>query len=305
MMLEWLGERHDLPDSSAAGRRLTAAVESAFQNDRLKPFELGGGDGTAAITAAVLGAAGAHGRPGRRLIMTGQLRVAVAGSGYFSQFHYDAWQRLDRAKLIALASHDVSTARERAAAFGVKAVFQDVETLLDSVEIDLLDIVTPPETHLAIVSAAAARGLPVVCQKPLAPTLAEAEEIVRIAGTGGITLAVHENFRFQPWFCHARQMITEGRLGSLHGIAFRLRPGDGQGPRAYLGRQPYFQTMARFLIHETGIHFVDTFRSLMGEVTAVTAPAAPAQIRQSRARMPVWSSLSSKAAQAACSTATA
>lgn len=50
-----------------------------------------------------------------------------------------------------------------------------------------------------------------------------------------------------------------------------MRPGDGQGPRAYLDRQPYFQDMPRFLIHETGIHLVDTFRSLMGEVTGVFA----------------------------------
>ena len=143
--------------------------------------------------------------------------------------------------------------------------------MLTRTEPDLLDIVTPPQTHLALVREAAARGIDVICQKPLAPTLAEAEELVGIAEQAGIRLTVHENFRFQPWFRHARTMIDAGRLGQLHGIAFRLRPGDGQGPRAYLDRQPYFRTMEHFLIHETGVHFVDTFRYLMGEVVAVTA----------------------------------
>jgi predicted dehydrogenase len=50
-----------------------------------------------------------------------------------------------------------------------------------------------------------------------------------------------------------------------------LRPGDGQGPRAYLDRQPYFQKMPRFLIHETGVHWVDTFRFLFGDPTHVYA----------------------------------
>jgi predicted dehydrogenase len=50
-----------------------------------------------------------------------------------------------------------------------------------------------------------------------------------------------------------------------------LRPGDGQGPRAYLDRQPYFQTMPLFLVRETAVHFIDTFRFLLGEVVAVTA----------------------------------
>jgi predicted dehydrogenase len=82
---------------------------------------------------------------------------------------------------------------------------------------------------------------------------------------------VHENFRFQPWYRHAKALLGAGRLGQPHAIAFRLRPGDGQGPAAYLDRQPYFQKMPRFLIHETGIHFIDVFRFLLGEVTAVTA----------------------------------
>ena len=66
-------------------------------------------------------------------------------------------------------------------------------------------------------------------------------------------------------------------LGALHGVAFRLRPGDGQGPRAYLDRQPYFQQMPRFLVIETAIHWIDTFRFLMGEVDGRLRAAAARQ----------------------------
>jgi len=111
----------------------------------------------------------------------------------------------------------------------------------------------------------------VICQKPLAPTYAEAEQVVNAAQRAGVPLIVHENFRWQPWYREARRLIDEGRFGTLHSVAFRLRPGDGQGARAYLDRQPYFQKMPRLLVHETAIHWIDTFRFLMGEVAAVYA----------------------------------
>lgn len=143
--------------------------------------------------------------------------------------------------------------------------------MLEKAKPDLVDIVTPPETHLDLVRTVAARGLPMICQKPLAPSFDAAVQLVDAAENAGVTLIVHENVRWQPWFREAKRLIAAGHLGKLHCIAFRLRPGDGQGPRAYLDRQPYFQKMPRLLVYETAIHRIDAFRFLMGEVTAVWA----------------------------------
>ncbi len=103
----------------------------------------------------------------------------------------------------------------------------------------------------------------VVCQKALAPGEAQAREIVETAEAAGVPLVVHENFRFSPWYREARRLLEAGTLGVPHSVAFRLRPGDGQGPSAYLDRQPYFREMPRLLVYETAIHFVDTFRYLL------------------------------------------
>jgi len=94
---------------------------------------------------------------------------------------------------------------------------------------------------------------------------------VALAEQAGIDLIVHENFRFQPWYREIKRLIDEGVLGPLRTLTFRLRPGDGAGPNAYLDRQPYFRQMTRFLIHETGVHFIDVFRFLLGEPRALTA----------------------------------
>ncbi|MFN6999858.1 MAG: Gfo/Idh/MocA family oxidoreductase [Elioraea tepidiphila] len=67
------------------------------------------------------------------------------------------------------------------------------------------------------------------------------------------------------------RLVAHGALGEPLQLAFRLRPGDGQGPRAYLDRQPYFQTLPRFLVHETAVHLLDVFRFLFGMPEAVFA----------------------------------
>ena len=65
--------------------------------------------------------------------------------------------------------------------------------------------------------------------------------------------------------------MEAGAIGEVLNATFRLRPGDGQGPEAYLDRQPYYQVMPRFLVHETAVHWVDTFAYLFGPAEAVYA----------------------------------
>jgi len=198
------------------------------------------------------------------------LRVAVIGAGFFARFHYEAWARLADVELVGACDLDLSKAQSAAAEFGGEA-WDDPAAMIAGLKPDLIDIATPPATHLAMVTLAAKAGTACICQKPLAPTLEESREIVRIAREAGTTLIVHENFRFQPWYREIKRWIDAGRLGDLYQASFRLRPGDGQGPEAYLSRQPYFQDMERFLIHETGIHLIDVYRFLFGEIETVYA----------------------------------
>lgn len=202
------------------------------------------------------------------------LRVAAVGAGYFSQFQYLGWRNMARdglVEMVGLANRDRAKGQAMAAGFGVPQVFGNVDELLEAARPDLLDIITPPPTHREFVRAAVERGIAVICQKPFGVDYADAVAITELAERANVPLIVHENFRWEPWYREAKRLIEHGELGALHAIAFRLRPGDGQGAQAYLDRQPYFQAMARLLIVETGIHWIDTFRYLMGEVRAVTA----------------------------------
>ncbi|HEY6133353.1 MAG TPA: Gfo/Idh/MocA family oxidoreductase [Rubrivivax sp.] len=202
-----------------------------------------------------------------------KLRVLGVGAGYFSSFQYAGWQRMTDVgvECVGIVNRDRSKAQTLATRFGIGAVFTDLGTALQATRPDLVDIITPPETHRAMVGECIAHGIPAICQKPFGRDYADALAITEAAEAAGVTLVIHENIRWQPWYREARRLIDAGRLGDLHGVAFRLRPGDGQGPRAYLDRQPYFQQMPQFLVKETAIHWIDTYRYLCGEVENVYA----------------------------------
>ncbi len=194
----------------------------------------------------------------------------MVGAGYFAQFQLEGWQDAG-SPCVALCDLDPSRVAALADRFSVRDRFVDVAAMLDDVKPDLLDVVLPPAAQAGVVRAALERRIPVICQKPFGVDIAEAQALTELARACATPLIVHENFRFTPWFREARQLIDQGHLGQVYGVSFRLRPGDGQGERAYLDRQPYFQTMPQLLVRETGVHFIDTFRYLMGEVHAVTA----------------------------------
>ncbi|WP_417436070.1 Gfo/Idh/MocA family protein [Hoeflea sp.] len=201
------------------------------------------------------------------MIVDKTLRVACLGAGYFSQFHFDAWERIEEVKLVGIANRNIEKARQTG-----HPAFGDLEQMLEATSPDLLDIITPPETHLAAIKAALDHGVKaIICQKPFCASLEEARIAVSLARKAGVPLIVHENFRFQPWYREMARSVAAGEIGDVYQLTFRLRTGDGQGPDAYLSRQPYFQKMERFLVHETAVHWIDTFRFLLGDINAVYA----------------------------------
>lgn len=196
-----------------------------------------------------------------------QIRVACVGAGYFSRFHYDSWARMSDAQAIASCNRDIDKAR----ATGLPA-YSDLAQMLEDQEPDLLDVILPPVAHADAIQTALGAGVKwIICQKPFCQSLDEAKSIVDEANAANATIIVHENFRFQPWYRRIKKALDQGHIGTPLQATFRLRPGDGQGPGAYLDRQPYFQTMPRFLVHETAVHWVDTFRFLFGSPSAVYA----------------------------------
>jgi len=198
-------------------------------------------------------------------------RVAVIGAGYFAAFQIAAWARMDGVELVCVADADAEARARAAAAHPGIEVVDGIDAALSRGPLDILDIATPPASHAGLIRQALGRVPFVICQKPFCTSLDEARTVADEAPQAGTGLAVHENFRFQPWYREAARLLAGGRLGVPQQARFALRPGDGAGADAYLGRQPYFRDMPRFLIRETGIHLIDVFRYLFGAPSAVYA----------------------------------
>ena len=199
------------------------------------------------------------------------LKGVGVGAGYFAPFQYEAWTRLPEVTIAAIYNRTEARARELMAQYGVGRYYADWREMIDVERPDFVDIITPPDTHEEMCAYAAARGVHIICQKPLAPTLAESRRIVENAALARVRFMVHENFRWQPWYRTIKQIQVERTIGDFTHVHFMMRMGDGWGEDAYLARQPFFRDYPRLLVYETGVHFIDTFRYLLGEVSSVYA----------------------------------
>jgi len=201
-----------------------------------------------------------------------KLKGVCIGAGYFSQFHFEAWQRIDEVEIVGVCDSVLERAEQIVITYGFKKAYTSVEEMFLSEKPDFVDIITPPESHLELCKLAVTRNVHIICQKPLAPTLKEAIEIESLVAASSVRMMVHENFRFQPWHRELKKLLELNIIGEkLHTINLRMRMGDGWQTDAYMNRQPYFREMERLLIYETGIHFIDVFRYLGGEITEVYA----------------------------------
>ena len=193
------------------------------------------------------------------------MRGVMIGAGFFAQFQAEAWRRMAGVELVAIADSAAGKAREFAAKFGIARAYESVEAILDAEKPDFVDIVTRPDTHLPLTRISAQRGIHVICQKPMAPTVAESIAMCEACEAAGVRLLIHENWRWQPWYREAHRLIAAGELGALKHLSFDWRTGDGNGPEPYAA-QTYFRDMPRLLIHESLVHILDTFRFLGGEL---------------------------------------
>jgi D-apiose dehydrogenase len=193
-----------------------------------------------------------------------KLRFAIFGTGFWSRFQLAAWQELPGVECVALYNRTVAKAEALAREFGVPAVYGDAEALLDQEELDFVDIITDVDTHSWFVHLAAQRGLPVICQKPMAPTLEVAEQMVATCQAAGVPFFIHENWRWQTPIRQFKRLLDEGRIGE----PFRARIHYCNSFPVFQN-QPFLKTLEQFILTDIGSHILDTARFLFGEAESL------------------------------------
>jgi D-apiose dehydrogenase len=207
-----------------------------------------------------------------------RLRVALVGAGYISAQHAPAWVASPDADLVAICDLDRERAERRRAQLGELGhadvtVHTDVAAMLAEVEPDAVDLASRPEAHRALVEQAARAGVHVLCQKPLASSLADAQAMVEICRQATVRFMVLEMWRYLPWYRDIKRVLEAGEIGPAHYLRVL-------GPREPLRRvrpvhetQPYLADMPRLIIYEMFVHWIDCARFLLGEIARVDARA--------------------------------
>ncbi|MCC7373625.1 MAG: Gfo/Idh/MocA family oxidoreductase [Verrucomicrobiales bacterium] len=188
------------------------------------------------------------------------LRFAIAGAGFWSRFQLAGWREIEGAQCVAVYNRTRSKAEALAREFGVPAVYENFEALLDRETLDFVDVVTNVETHAALVMEAARRRLPVICQKPLAPDLDTARAMVDACGQSGTPLLVHENWRWQAPIRAMKRVLDSGRLGRV--VRARI---DYAHSFPVFENQPFLREVEQFILADMGTHLLDVARFLWGE----------------------------------------
>ena len=188
------------------------------------------------------------------------LRFAIFGTGFWSRFQLAAWRELEGVECVALCDRTRAKAEALARDFGVPAVYDDPEELLRHEQLDFIDVITDVDTHSRFTHMAAARGLPVICQKPMAPSRAEAEQMVATCQAAGVPFFIHENWRWQTAIRQMKHVLDQGQIGR----PFRARIDMISGFPVF-ANQPFLKELDQFVITDMGSHILDVARFLFGE----------------------------------------
>jgi D-apiose dehydrogenase len=192
------------------------------------------------------------------------LRFALFGAGFWARYQLAAWKELHGATCVAIYNRTIDKARPLAEMFGVPRASGDAEQLLATEKLDFVDIVTDVGSHAHFVQLAAKHRLPAICQKPLAASLAEAEEMAAACQRAGVPLLVHENFRWQRPIREVKRILDAGTIGR----PFRARIDMISGFPVFKN-QPFLRDLEQFILTDLGTHILDVARFLFGEAQSL------------------------------------
>ncbi|MFC9894806.1 Gfo/Idh/MocA family protein [Nocardia sp. NPDC127579] len=211
-----------------------------------------------------------------------RLGVAVVGHAFMGRVHSHAWRSVDaifelpaRPVLSVLAGRDIGRTRAAATRLGWADAVDDWRALLERDDVDLIDICTPGDTHAEIALAALAAGKHVLCEKPLANSVAQAQAMAAAAeraARDGVRSMVGFTYRRVPALALARDLVARGRLGAIRHVRAQYLQDWLADPDAPLSWRLDRQRAGSGALGDIGAHIIDATQFVTGEaVTGVSA----------------------------------
>ena len=190
--------------------------------------------------------------------MSDKIRFGVAGLGRIGwAFHCAKLGNHPDCELAAVADTDAARRAEAEEKYGCKA-FADFNEMISSGLVDAVTIATPTHLHEAMATAAFAKGLHVILEKPMAPTYEAAERIAAAAEKAGRKLTIYQPHRLNAYFQHIKKIIDSGCIGRIY---------SAQRSSFTFARRNDWQSLKKFgggMLNNYGAHFVDQLLQLTG-----------------------------------------
>jgi D-apiose dehydrogenase len=198
-----------------------------------------------------------------------ELRFGIIGAGFWAGYQLSAWREVRGAHCVAVCDHAAGKAESFAERFGIETHYRDAEEMFRRERLDFVDIITNVEAHSVLTLLAVRHGLPVICQKPLAPNLDEARELVSACRSAGVPLLVHENWRWQAPIRALKRVMAEAPIGRV----FRARVVYTNSFPVF-DNQPFLKELKQFILTDMGTHILDAARFLFGDFAALCCRTA-------------------------------
>ena len=201
-----------------------------------------------------------------------QLRVGVVGAGAWATVaHVPGFQACDGVVVAALCDVVPERAAAAARALGVPNSYGSVAAMLAGEQLDVLSIATPTDTHEAAAAAGIAAGLHVLCEKPLAYSVAQARGMAALAATVPVQTRMGFTMRFAPAIRRLKELVAEGVVGRPYLLQMFLQNGQFLDPIKPRHWKMTLQHAGAGAVAEYGVHGLDIARWVMGEVDRVSA----------------------------------
>ncbi|RZU39935.1 Gfo/Idh/MocA family protein [Edaphobacter modestus] len=144
-----------------------------------------------------------------------RLKTAVIGTGFMGRVHLEALRRVEHVDVIAVVGRRMESAKKLAELYDVPTALDDYSELLKNTDLDAVHICTPNASHYPMAKAAILAGKHVLCEKPVAISTKEAEELSALAASAEVRNCVCHNLRYYPMVQQMRRMREDGDLGQI------------------------------------------------------------------------------------------
>ncbi|WP_194819004.1 Gfo/Idh/MocA family protein [Nocardia sp. XZ_19_385] len=211
-----------------------------------------------------------------------RIGIGLVGHAFMGRAHSHAWRSVDaifelpwQPVLSVLAGRDAERAGAAAARLGWGSAVSDWKLLLTRDDVDLIDICTPGDSHAEIAIAALEAGKHVLCEKPLANTVAEAESMAAAAERAarqGVRSMVGFSYRRVPALALARNLVAQGRIGTIRHVRAQYLQDWLADPQTPLSWRLDRQRAGSGALGDIGAHIIDATQFVTGEaLTGVSA----------------------------------